>query len=293
MLRNLILLLKKFFLMHQKRGVSIKHYCLWLPIIFCFAICTESCKVSKKVAYFKDIPDTIRTPLTIAHTEFTEPVIDPDDILNISIQTIDPRSVEMISGSNATNGLPTGVNMSSSTTGASLSGYLVDKNGYIEMPLVGRIKVGGLTITQARDLLHDKATIYYKDPIVNIRFENFTISMLGEFARPGRYTVPNERISILDAIALAGDLTISGKRDDILLLHEVDGRTVEADRFNLNSTEMFKSPNFYLKKGDILYVKPNRAKSRSATVDFTTDRYFTYAVSIMSLLIVISSRFGF
>jgi polysaccharide export outer membrane protein len=243
------------------------------------------------VAYFKDIPDTIRTPITLPHTEYTEATISPDDILNITIQTIDPRSVEMISGSSATNGLPTSsATMSSASTPNGLSGYLVDKNGYIEMPLVGRVKVGGLTITQARDLLHEKANQYYKDPVVNIRFENFTISMIGEFNHPGRYVVTSERINILDAIALAGDLTITGKRENILLLREEGGRQYEAERFDLNSTEVFNSPNFYLRKGDILYTVPNKAKARTATVDFTTDRYITYGVSIATLLILISSR---
>lgn len=273
--------------MQQNSGFSKKHYSLWLPVILYMAFCVMGCKAGKKIAYFKDIPDSLSSPVVIKHTEFVEPRIQPNDILDIQIQTIDPRSVDMISGSNAINGV------GASATGLSMAntpGYLVDKNGFVELPVVGRVKVGGFTTTEARDMIHDSAKRFYKDPIVNIRFGNFTITMLGEFTRPGRYTIANEKVSLLDAMGLAGDLTISAKRENVLLLREENGSKV-AYRFNLNSTDVLKSPNFYLKQGDVVYAVPNRAKSRSSTVDFTQDRYITYFVSILTIFIALSGRF--
>jgi len=275
--------------MRQNSGLSFKYFSLWLPIIFCIYVCCASCGTSKKVKYFKNIPDSISTatPMVIDHAKFIEPTIQPSDVLVVQIQTIDPRSVDMISGSSAVNGVGGGNN---GGTGANSSspGYFVDKDGYIVLPLVGRIKVGGLTTTEARNVIHDTAVRFYKEPVVNVRFGNFTINMLGEFTRPGRYTVTDEKVSILDAIGIAGDLTLGGKRENVLLLREDNGHKL-AYRFNLNSTDFFASNEFYLKPGDVLYVQPNKAKSRGATVDATTDRYISYFVSLVTIIIAVST----
>lgn len=273
--------------MQTKSGFSIKRLSLWLPVICYVAFSVMGCRAGKNIPYFKNIPDSLSTPVVVKHTEFVEPTIQSNDILLIQVQTIDPRSVDMINGSNAVNGA--GATGSGSSTSAS-SGYLVDKNGTIELPLVGSVKVGGLTTTEAREVIREKAKQYYKDPIVNVKFGNFTITMLGEFARPGTYNIPNEKVSLLDALGMAGDMTITAKRENVLLLREENGTKV-IYRFNMNSTDVLKSPNFYLKQGDVVYAVPNKAKSRTSTVDVTKDRYIQYFVSLLTIFIALSYRF--
>lgn len=231
-------------------------------------------------------------------TPYTEPLIQPNDIISVSIQTIDPRATEIFQAGGGLNGAPTTASSSSqggsggsttSGTGAT-PGYLVDQQGYINMPLVGKFKIAGLTTTQARDLIEQKAIVYYKDPVVNVRFANFTFTLLGEISHPGRYTVNNEKISLMDAIGMGGDLTNYGKRYNVMLIREENGKKVFS-RYNLNSTDIFQSPYYFLRQNDIVYVEQNKARARASTVDQTSGVYITYFVSIITLFLALSSRF--
>ncbi|MGN6568566.1 MAG: polysaccharide biosynthesis/export family protein [Flavipsychrobacter sp.] len=287
--------------MYQRIGLSLRSYCLWLILIFGI-IGSSSCGNVKKIPYFKDVPDTLsHGTYSVDLTPYKEPLIQSNDILNITIETIDPRATEIFQIGSGLSGAPTTTStasMSGGIGGASMgvasnnmsSGYLVDQQGYVDMPLVGKVKIGGLTTTQARDLIEQKATVYYKDPVVNVRFANFTFTLLGEVTRPGRYTVNNEKISLIDAVGMGGDLTPYGKRYNVMLVREENGKKVFA-RYNLNSTDVFQSPYYYLRQNDIVYVEQNRAKARSSTVDQTSTLYITYAVSIITLLLAFSSRF--
>eukprot|EP01012_Entosiphon_sulcatum_P031666 TRINITY_DN40357_c0_g1_i1.p1 TRINITY_DN40357_c0_g1~~TRINITY_DN40357_c0_g1_i1.p1 ORF type:complete len:185 (+),score=17.36 TRINITY_DN40357_c0_g1_i1:59-556(+) len=160
----------------------------------------------------------------------------------------------------------------------------------IEVPLVGRVNVLGQTTTEAKETIRSKASQYYVNPIVNVRFLNFYINVLGNVTRPGKYTVADEKTSILDAIAIAGDLSITGKRDNVLLIREENGEK-RFIRFNLNSTEIFKSPYYYMRSGDIVYVEQGKAKSRTGTTDTSKDRYITLTTSIISLFAVMYTLF--
>jgi len=286
--------------MYQRNRLSLRSCCLWL-IVISSIIVSSSCANIKKVPYFKDVPDSLsRNTYSVDLTPYTEPQIQPNDIISVSIQTIDPRATEVFQIGGGLNGAPTTTNTSSqasssggsasSSSGAGTPGYLVDQQGYINMPLVGKMKISGLTTTQARDLIEQKAIIYYKDPVVNVRFANFTFTLLGEVNRPGRYTVNNEKISLMDAIGMGGDLTNYGKRYNVMLIREENGKKVFS-RYNLNSTEIFHSPYYFLRQNDIVYVEQNRARARASTVDQTTGVYFTYFVSIITLLLAISTKF--
>jgi len=286
--------------MYQRNRLSLRSCCLWL-IVISSIIVSSSCANIKKVPYFKDVPDSLsKNTYSVDLTPYTEPQIQPNDIISVSIQTIDPRATEVFQIGGGLNGAPTTTNTSSqasssggsasSGSGAGTPGYLVDQQGYINMPLVGKMKISGLTTTQARDLIEQKAIIYYKDPIVNVRFANFTFTLLGEVNRPGRYTVNNEKISLMDAIGMGGDLTNYGKRYNVMLIREENGKKVFS-RYNLNSTEIFHSPYYFLRQNDIVYVEQNRARARASTVDQTTGVYFTYFVSIITLLLAISTKF--
>lgn len=216
---------------------------------------------------------------------FTDPVIQPDDILSVSIFTIDPMSSAVVN--QATSGQALGASSASTIGQQQISGYLVDKNGEIELAVLGKIKLVGLTTYQARDLIRTKAAELYKNPSVQVRFANFKITILGEVVRPAAYTLPNEKVNVLDAIGLAGDLTIYGKRDNVLLIRDNNGKK-EFARFSLNSSDLFSSPYFYLKQNDVIYVEPNKARIASNNASRT--QTFAILGSVLSVLIVLITR---
>lgn len=236
-----------------------------LSLLLLLVISLSSCFNPKKISYFNYVPDSLYVdPMSLDLRPYVDPVIKPNDVLQISVQTIDPQATTMMGTQTAP---VSGSGGSGSSGGA--SGYMVDNNGEIELPLAGRIKVGGLTTTQARNAIAKKAEQYYKNPVVNVRMANFTITVLGEVGKPGQIIVPSEKISVLDAIGLAGDLKVTGRRNDILLIREENGKKVFF-RYDLNKEDMFHGPYFYLRQHDILYVGPT--KNAAAQADMVTQR---------------------
>jgi polysaccharide export outer membrane protein len=265
----------------MRKNYQLKPY-QFLFILFISAA-LFSCSTNKNVAYFQDI-DSLKTG-EIASASFKEPIIQNDDIISVLIQTIDPKNSDVVNQDSPT--LSVGASSASAIGTQQISGFLVDKDGSVEIPLLGKIKIAGLTTSQARDLVKERAKIFYKEPSVQVRFANFKITLIGEVAKPATYTMPNEKVSILDAIGLAGDLTIYGRRENVLLVRDTDGRKTYA-RFNLNSTDIFKSPYFYLKQNDVIYVEPNKAKITST--DATTTRNVTITVSILTAFLILLTR---
>jgi len=242
-----------------------------------------ACSV-KKIVYFNDLPaDTTRILKEAA--AFTEPVIQTDDILSITIQTLDPTTAAVANQAVAVQAV--GASSASNVGNQVISGFLVDKDGYIQMALLGKIKVKGLTTYQAREQITALATRYYKDPTVQVRFANYKITVLGEVARPATYTVPNEKVTVLDALGLAGDLTIYGKRDNVLLVRD-QGKEKELVRLNLNDSEVFQSPYFYLRQNDVIYVEPGKGKA--AANDTARIQTFAFISSLASIAVIILTR---
>lgn len=263
--------------------------CSFLSSIFIFS----SCSSIKNYKYFEDIPDSLTTT-KLSTTKYGEPKIQTDDILYIVLQTVDPSAGNTINTLNAQTGGGNLVNNNLSPNGTSFNqgatyGYLVDSFGDVTLPILGAVKVKGLTTQSARLLLEERAKKYYKDPSVIVRFANFKISVLGEVQKPGTYTIPNERISVLDALGYAGDLTIYGKRDNILLLRRDNNGETVAVRFNLNKSQTFQSPYFYLQQNDQIYVEPNKAKINNS--DGTQIRNISIASALLSVIVVVISRF--
>ncbi|NGM67261.1 hypothetical protein G5B43_18485 [Sphingobacterium sp. SGR-19] len=253
----------------------------FFPLVLLLLI--SSCSV-KKIVYFNDLPaDTARILKQAA--AFTEPVIQSDDILNITIQTLDPTTAAVANQSMAVQAV--GASSASNVGNQVISGFLVDKNGYVNMTLLGKVQVSGLTTYQARERITTLASQYYKDPTVQVRFANFKVTVLGEVTRPATYTVPNEKVTVLDALGLAGDLTIFGKRENVLLVRD-QGKEKELVRLNLNDSEVFQSPYFYLRQNDVIYVEPGKGKAAANNAARTQ----TYAIigSILSVLIIAVSR---
>ncbi|GHE39030.1 polysaccharide export outer membrane protein [Sphingobacterium griseoflavum] len=254
----------------------------WLALIALFFM--ASCASVKNTVYFQDLPiDSVRVVKEAA--AFTEPVIQADDILSVTIQTIDPTTAAVANQAVAVQAV--GASSATSLGNQLISGFLVDRDGYIHMALIGKVDVKGLTTYQARERITSLATQYYKDPTVQVRFANYKITVLGEVARPATYTVPNEKVSILDALGMAGDLTIYGKRENVLLVREQNGAK-ELIRLNLNDSKLFQSPHFYLRQNDVLYVEPGKAKAAANNAART--QTFAIIGSVLSLLIVAVTR---
>ncbi|RVT99750.1 hypothetical protein EOD41_15000 [Mucilaginibacter limnophilus] len=244
-----------------------------------------SCSTPKNIPYFENIPDS-GSIVDIETTPFKEPLIAPDDILSITIQTIDPEVTGIVNQApsfTTSGGTGMGVASSQQTT----PGYLVGKDGSINFPMVGKVTVAGYTTHQAADIIAERASQYLKMPTVQVRFANFKITVLGEVNRPASFTVANEKVSVIDAIGLAGDLTIYGKRENVLVIRENNGKK-EATRLNLTSASIFKSSHYYLKQNDIVYIEPNKAKIASNNAPRT--QAITISLSALSLLVLLVTR---
>ncbi len=223
--------------------------------------------------------------------EFSEPTIQYDDILSISINTLDGTGTSVLGMASQSNSQPStnaaSLGNNTSLTIPSSSTYHVDRNGTIEIPLVGKFSVLGTTTMQIKNQIQTKLSEFYKNPVVDVRFANFRITVLGEVAKPSTYFVQNEKISLFDALGLAGDLTIFGKRENVLLIRDSIG-IKQMVRLNLNSKKIIESPYFFLKQNDIIYVEPLKAKI--ANLDAVQNRYFAISSAILSLLIIIATR---
>lgn len=238
-----------------------------------------SCKSTQNLTYFSNLDSLKISQLTTA--EFKEPIIQNDDILTITVQTMGKNAFASTGASSS------GESGSAAEVTASSSGFLVSKSGTIEMPMLGVIKLAGYTTTQAIDVVRAAASKYYKEPTVQVRFSNFKITILGEVARPASYTVPYEKVTILDAISMAGDFTVYGKRNNVLLMRQ-NGDKKEIARLNLNSSDVISSPYFYLKQNDVLIVEATKAKSEANNAPRNT--LIGLGISIITLLVTISSR---
>lgn len=263
---------------HLKRKLIVKTICISTLFFI------SSCISRRNVTYLENVSSANRSVLEQVAT-FTEPVIQPDDILAVSINTIDPTSAAVVNQAGTTISV---TSSSGSNNGREqVSGYLVDKNGEIELSLIGKVKVAGLTTFQAKELIRDKASRDLKNPNVTVRFANFKVSVLGEVNRPTVYSLPNEKVSILDVLSLAGDLTIFGRRDNIMVIRDVNGKK-EFARLNLNTTDIFKSPYYFLKQNDVVYVEPNKAKVLQ--LNNSTRTTAALIISALSTIVLIYTR---
>lgn len=215
------------------------------------------------------------------------PTLKTDDLLSITVSSTDPDAVKPFN-------LPIATmfnnNMGSYSQGAPTPpGYLIDAEGNIEFPIIGKIKVAGMTRPAAIEIIREKLKIYVKDATVIIRILNYKVTVLGEVKNPGTFTIPNERISLPEAIGIAGDLNITGLRKNVLVIRDVDGKKTEY-RVDLTSKELFSSPVFYLNQNDIVYVEPNRAKINSSVINPANAGIVISSVSLIITVIALITR---
>ena len=212
----------------------------------------------------------------------------PKDLLVITVNTTDPlvaAPFNLIVQSSISTSV-------TATTQPALQQYLVDNNGEINFPVLGRLKVGGMTKREAENLIKERLKPYVvnEEPIVTVRMVNYKIAVLGEVNRPGMFTISNEKVNILEALAMAGDMTIYGVRDDVKLIREREDGKREIIKLNLTNAAIVTSPYYYLEQNDIIYVKPNKMKAKNADIGTTTSLWLTSVsilVSIASLLATI------
>lgn len=264
----------------MKTGLGIARKNIVLALILGSSLIFGSCVDTRQVTYFPDIADGV-IPSSIQNLE---PVISKSDILSISVTSPNPEATVMFNAPNMA------ANQTTAAAGniAPSSGYLVGQDGFIEFPALGKIMAAGLTKQKLKEeitqrLVDSKLLI---DPIVTIRLLNYRVTILGEVTRPTVVTVPNEKISILEAIGLAGDITVYGKKDRVLLIREEkNGKIIK--RLNLNSSEILSSPYYYLKSNDVVYVEPNNARVATSS---RSQQLLPTILSALSFVAIILTR---
>ena len=243
-----------------------------------------SCSVPQNIAYFQN-KDVNNPEKVDKHAGI---VIQPKDMLSIIVSSKNPELVAMFNLPVVT--YQAGSEIVSTGGYQKLLGYVVDNAGFIDFPVLGPIKVAGLTRWELAELIKNKLLKggYLADAVVTVEFMNFKISVIGEVNAPGTYSIEGDKVTILQAISLARDLTIFGQRENVAVIRERDGERVIYE-VNLCDVSLFKSPAYYLQQNDIVYVEPSEIKARQSTTDDKALRMTSILVSSGSLLVSIAT----
>jgi polysaccharide export outer membrane protein len=263
---------------------------LILKSIFFFIIAASmtSCVQYEELVYFrKDVEverpqfpsDTIQNLAALR--------IQKNDVLSITVNTFD---IELSAPFNLVNS-----QMAANAQGGNVSplvSYIVDEKGEIDFPVLGKLTLGGLTISEAKDSIHQELLIYLKDPVVNMRLISFRVSVMGEVNRPGTFIINNDRITVLEALTMSGDLTAYANRTNILVVREQDGIR-KFGELDLQSAEIFKSEYYYLKQGDVVYVEPTEDKEATVRDQFTEYvPWISIVIQVISTAVTVIAVFG-
>jgi polysaccharide biosynthesis/export protein len=236
-------------------------------------ILMSGCTSSKQVIYFQDLKTTSPDTAATVH----DYRIQPNDILQVTVTSLNAELDQAFARSE----------LRIESNGTYMTGYLVDSAGNIGLPYAGYIKVGGTSLYEAKTIITDKLTPSLKQPIVNIRIANYSISVIGEVNRAGTFTFPAEPVTVTQALSMAGDLTINAKRDSILVIREILGKR-QYVKFDLRKADILSSPYYYLHNRDVLYIPP--AKSKIAQADTRRWQILAFVTTVLSLTTVIISR---
>lgn len=240
---------------------------------------TDSCSSYKTVPYFQNSDSVSLKSSAMLY----DARIMPKDLLTITVSTTDQEAA-----------VPFNLVVPNTVSAAQRSAYsqpvmqnyLVDNDGCVDFPVIGKIKIGGLTKPEAEKFIHDKIVPYMskeENPIVCVRMSNFKVSVLGEVQGPRTLVVSNEKINILEALAQAGDLTIYGRRDNVKLIREDEKGEKQIIKLNLNDANLINSPYYYLQQNDIVYVEPNKTKSKNSDIGNSTTLWFSATSILISL----------
>ncbi|MDB4999557.1 MAG: polysaccharide export outer membrane protein [Mucilaginibacter sp.] len=225
------------------KQIIIARYYPYLLLLF---ILFTGCAPKRDLVYFSDMTSSS----IITDTLKQDIIIDENDILSVTVNSLNPESNRLFSGN---------INASADPSTQKV-GYKVNKDGIIQLPLIGNYKVKGLTIERARIGILTELSKQIIKPVVDVKLLNFKITVIGEVNKPSNFNIPDDKINLLEALGLAGDMTVYGKRENVLVIRNENGsKTMK--RLNLNKQETITSPYFYLKQNDIVYVEPDRAKA--------------------------------
>jgi len=259
---------------------------LYFTFFVLISVALGSCGSSKNIAYFQNA-DSLKQ--SIPNGLFDAKIM-AKDLLTITVSTTSPKAATPfnLSVSNTLNATGT-----LGGSGMSLQTYLVDNDGYINFPVVGKLNVKGMTKRQCEDFIQSKISKYMaegENPVVTVRMASFKVSVAGEVKSPGIFYVDQEKINILEALARAGDLTIYGRRENVLLIREDDNGMKTFYRINLNDANLVNSPHYYLQQNDILYVEPNKVQARNSGIGTSTTIWFSVigiVTSLASLMVTV------
>lgn len=236
---------------------------IYIVILVLCGLMATSCVSQRRLSYLRDVTEASADSVNATYSPLRENHITKGDVLSIFVNAMDAEAVQAFT-------LPVVnvQNINSKTIvasggGGSVQGYWVDPDGNIDFPILGKLHVEGLTTTMLKDTLTVLISRSVKDPIVNVGFLNFSVTVLGEVNKPGRHAVTDQGLTIFDALGLAGDLTIYGKRNNVLVSREIDGK-MEFARLNLNDQAIFASPYYHIRQNDVIYVEPNNARAISS-----------------------------
>lgn len=254
--------------------------------ILVLTVLMSGCNSYKKVPYLQnsEIIDQIEYPNSLYDAK-----IMPKDLLTITVNTTDP---EVAAPFNLTVQTPYNVTQGNKYVSQqpTLQQYLVDNNGDIDFPVLGTLRIGGMTKSSVETMIQEKLKPYLKEtPIVTVRMVNYKISVLGEVARPGTFTVSNEKVNLMEALAMAGDMTVWGLRDNVKLIREDGQGERKIIELNLNDADIIHSPYFYLQQNDVIYVTPNRQKAKNADIGNQTSFWFSGTSILISIATLVTT----
>ena len=259
-----------------------KRFLYYISIVS-IVLMLASCNASKKVAYIQGAGEEDMSEY-MQSTPLYDAKILPKDLLTITVSATDPEAVK-----------PFNLTVPSLTTGTStysqpsLQAYLVDNNGQINFPVIGLITLSGLTKSEAEQKVTGLLSKYLKEqPVVTVKFVNYKISVIGEVARPNTFTIVNEKVNIFEALAMAGDMTIWGKRENVKIIREDVNGNKRVIVLNLNDPSVIYSPFYYLQQNDVVYVEPNETKAKNSEIGSATSLWLSgtsILISIATLLI--------
>lgn len=245
------------------------------------ALLLAACSTPKEIVYFQDLPATDTVLSVIAPTEIK---VMPKDKLSIIVTAQQPRLTNLFNLPYMSKQI--GMEGTSGNTSNGILCYTVDSKGNIDFPVLGTLHVAGMTREQIAAYVKQElmSRDQVKDPVVTVEFVNFTVSVMGEVNHPGRFSIDKDKVTILDALSQAGDLTIYGKREKVMVMRS-EGEKQSVYRINLCSgNSVYNSPAYYLKQGDVVYVEPNDTRARQSTVNGNNVRSTSFWISLASLL---------
>ena len=255
--------------------------CLSIMAVSCMALYLTGCSSYKKVPYFQNAEQVSLSASRGIH----DARIMPKDVLTISVTTPD-REISSQFNQLVYNTLQAGGNRAIANGSGSMMPYTVGTDGNINFPILGKINVQGLTRRQCEDKIAGLVKPYLSsdiNPVVVVEFQSYTVTVLGEVAKPGAFNVNSEKYSVLQALGAAGDMTIYGMRDNVLLIREDAKGEKSTHRLDLNDANVINSPYFYLQQNDVIYVQPNKTKAKNSDVGTSTSLWFSATSIVISL----------